>query len=278
MGPAASPRAALDTAPAQVGPLSIDPVPVVKVQRSLSTLDILGLKVSSGEFCDNAEVISAAALGGRGQWVMTLNLEMVARMATDEAYQTLVRDVDWAVADGLPIVWLSHLRGKAGSIPSRSCGVDLTAHFLKYFSGRLGILGGVAVEGALAELNVPRERIVFLDQRIITPNEIDDIAAKLNASGCQLLLVALGVPKQDYVCQALRKQCPGLVCMGVGGSFEILAGVIPRAPEWVQNLGFEWLYRLCGEPRRLWRRYLLHYPRAVPRILKWIRAHLVSRA
>ena len=68
--------------------------------------------------------------------------------------------------------------------------------------------------------------------------------------------MALGAPKQEYWIYEHGLQLSVPVCIGVGGSFEIVGGVVPRAPMWTQNIGCEWLYRLCREPRRMWRRYL----------------------
>ena len=72
-----------------------------------------------------------------------------------------------------------------------------------------------------------------------------------------LLFVALGAPKQEYWIYKHGLQLEVPVCIGVGGSFEIVGGVVPRAPMWAQDIGCEWLYRLCREPRRMWRRYLI---------------------
>ena len=72
-----------------------------------------------------------------------------------------------------------------------------------------------------------------------------------------ILFVAFGAPKQDYWIYEHGLQLSVPVCIGVGGSFEIVGGVVPRAPLWAQNIGCEWLYRLCREPRRMWRRYLI---------------------
>ena len=69
--------------------------------------------------------------------------------------------------------------------------------------------------------------------------------------------MALGAPKQEYWIYEHGLHLSVPVCIGVGGSFEIVGGIVPRAPLWTQNIGCEWLYRLCREPRRMWRRYLI---------------------
>jgi UDP-N-acetyl-D-mannosaminuronic acid transferase (WecB/TagA/CpsF family) len=125
---------------------------------------------------------------------------------------------------------------------------------------------------ALERLGVDPAHIVFIEDGPVRPGELASVIGAVNATRCQILFVALGVPKQDFVCRTLRAACPGLVCVGVGGSFEVLAGLVPRAPRWLRECGFEWLFRLMNEPLRLWRRYLLLYPRALPAIARWTRA------
>jgi N-acetylglucosaminyldiphosphoundecaprenol N-acetyl-beta-D-mannosaminyltransferase len=240
-------------------------------------LDIAGFRVSPLSFTENVALIQNAALAGHGLWVMTLNLEMVARAATDARYRSLIRHVDLTVADGMPIVLLSRLGLTQRRIPGRSCGVDIVEHCLTHFRGRMGILGGRMPRATLQRLSVDPARIVFLDDGPVDPATLGPVIAALKASRCQLLFVALGVPKQDIVCRALHEACPGLVCLGVGGSFTILGGFLPRAPRFVRDNGFEWLFRLIQEPRRLAYRYLLLYPRALPSLISWVREMRAKR-
>lgn len=232
-------------------------------------LDIVGFKVSTLPFEGNAALITHAALRGQGMWVMTLNLEMVARASTDPTYKALTESVDLFVADGMPILWLSRFDRHGPTIPGRTSGIDLTEHLLQRFPGRIGVLGGKAPRSALERLKVDPARIAFVEDGPIRPGELASVIAALHATRCQILFVALGVPKQDFVCRTLRAACPGLVCIGVGGTFEVLAGLVPRAPPWMRDHGLEWLFRLANEPLRLWRRYLLLYPRALPAIARW---------
>jgi N-acetylglucosaminyldiphosphoundecaprenol N-acetyl-beta-D-mannosaminyltransferase len=234
--------------------------------------DILGFPVSACDFLGNVELITRAALAGQGMWVLTLNMEMVARAATDSNYHALMEKVDLAVADGMPILLLSRLGITPYRITERSCGVDLACHLLRHFPGRIGILGGRNPRAALTALGLDPARLAYLNDGGVDPGALGPIIAELRASGCQLLLVALGVPKQDQVCLALHRAIPSLVCIGVGGSFEILSGARRRAPTLAQDLGLEWLYRLMLEPKRLAGRYLGLYPRGFRPMLNWIRA------
>jgi exopolysaccharide biosynthesis WecB/TagA/CpsF family protein len=241
-------------------------------------LNIIDFWVSPLGYRDNVKLITRAALKGQGLWVLTLNLEMAARAATDPAYRMLVKDVDLTVADGMPILWLSRLGLTARRIPERSCGIDIVEDCLQHFDGRMGVLGGVDPKRALDRLAADPSRIVFVYDGPVDPERLDHIIRAVKASRCQLLFVALGVPKQDFVCRAIHAACPQIVCIGVGGSFEVLGGLIPRAPKIMRATGLEWLYRLICEPRRLAHRYLVLYPKALPSIVAWIRKMRARRA
>lgn len=230
---------------------------------------ILDFRVSALSAADNEQVIARAATARQGLWVVTLNLEMVARAETDPAYRALLSGADLVLADGMPLVWLSRFKASARVIPERTCGSDLVEAFLTRFPGTIGILGGLDPRAALDRLGVPDGRVVYLNAGRIALEDAPGLAREIGASGCMLLLIALGVPKQDRLAAALRPLCPGVVMMGVGGSLDFLAGHVRRAPGWMQSAGLEWLYRLLAEPGRLWRRYLLLYPRSLWPIARW---------
>lgn len=231
--------------------------------------DIVGFPVSSLSFEQNADALVTAARQRSGGWIVTLNLEMVARAARDGAYRDILSAADYMVADGMPIVWLSRLKASRERIAGRTAGVDMVRHLLIHFEGPMGVLGGIAPREALAKLGVPPARVPYVEDGRVDPDHLEPVVAALRQTGCRLLFLALGVPKQDLVARALKAHCPDIVTLGVGGSFDVLAGHTSRAPEWAQTSGLEWLYRLAIEPRRLWRRYLLLYPRALPAITRW---------
>jgi N-acetylglucosaminyldiphosphoundecaprenol N-acetyl-beta-D-mannosaminyltransferase len=84
-----------------------------------------------------------------------------------------------------------------------------------------------------------------------------DTAARINAAGADIIWVGLGSPKQDVWNALNRAALNAPVLIGIGAAFDFLSGMKPQAPEWMQALGLEWLFRLWCEPRRLWRRYLI---------------------
>lgn len=240
----------------------------------MSTARIVGLNLSTASAQEIAESLVADARAGRGKWVVTLNLEMVSRAARDKTYAALLEGADMVIADGMPLVWASKRKRGCLPIQERVTGADLTKELIADAAGlRVLIVGGEKPRVALEKIGVDVSRVEIFDGAVETSDEhIDKIADLACGHGAQIVFLALGVPKQDKLAHALRQKCPSAVLIGVGGTFELIGGQKPRAPEWMQKRGMEWLFRLKSEPGRLWRRYLLLYPSGVRALLKDIQA------
>lgn len=112
---------------------------------------------------------------------------------------------------------------------------------------------------ASLDRDYPFLRIVGMEPSVFRPlsgDEKRDIAERIDASGADFAWIALGAPRQEVFCCDLKGMTHS-VMVGVGGAFNVLAGIVPEAPIWMQNLSLEWLYRLIQEPRRLFKRYLV---------------------
>jgi len=250
------------------------------MSRAPGSAEILGFGVSVGSLDEHLGFLLASAAQRRGLWVVTLNLEMMATAIRDPGYGQLLRDADLLVADGMPLVWLSRLLPPACHVPERTSGTDLARLLLRSeASPPIGLLGGLDPARVAETLALPEGRVGLVEAGHIEPSAacVERLRHRIVESGCGIVFVALGVPKQDQVCRALRDALPGVVYVGVGGALDLLAGLKPRAPRWMQRAGLEWLYRLLHEPRRLWRRYGLLYPRALPAIGVWVFRRLWAR-
>ncbi len=130
-----------------------------------------------------------------------------------------------------------------------------------------GLAPGVAEQAAarLVEQN-PGLQIVGTYAGSPAPDEEDDIIARINASGADILFVAYGAPRQDIWIARNRERLNVQVAMGVGGTFDFIAGIVPRAPRWMRRIALEWLYRLYKQPWR-WRR-MLRLPRFVWAVIR----------
>jgi N-acetylglucosaminyldiphosphoundecaprenol N-acetyl-beta-D-mannosaminyltransferase len=113
--------------------------------------------------------------------------------------------------------------------------------------------------------------------RPLTDAEAEDVAARINASGADVVWVGLGVPRQEKWMADMRSRLDAPVLVGVGAAFDFLSGLVPQAPERLQRAGMEWAFRLAHEPRRLWRRYLRYNPRFVTGFARQYLRHKLRR-
>lgn len=196
---------------------------------------------------------------GRGLWVVTLNFEMVARGLRDRSYAELIGQADSWIADGAPISWWLSCFHRIRA--PRVAGVDLLARLLSESRGnRIVLLGGTETRKLVDQLNLEKQNILVIDGTVAMSGLSAAELRLIKDFSPHFVAVALGVPKQDIVSRALRREVPGAVILGVGGAFDFISRTKARAPLWMQRSGLEWLHRLITEPRRLARRYLIEYP------------------
>jgi N-acetylglucosaminyldiphosphoundecaprenol N-acetyl-beta-D-mannosaminyltransferase len=166
------------------------------------------------------------------------------------------------VADGMSVVWA--LRALGHPVPERVAGVDLMARLLAaaqehrlrvYFLGARREVVAALVEWSRAQY--PGLEIAGFRDGYFGPHDHTAIVEEIRTSGAHMLFVGMPSPFKETWCQHHRERLEVPVIMGVGGSFDVLAGFIKRAPRWAQSLGLEWFWRLLMEPRKLWKRYLI---------------------
>jgi N-acetylglucosaminyldiphosphoundecaprenol N-acetyl-beta-D-mannosaminyltransferase len=201
----------------------------------------------------------------RAAHVVTMNAQFVEIAHQEDRFADLLRRADLSVADGLSLVWASRWLGKF--VPERVAGADLMVRLCETAaaSGKtVYFLGGSPGAASCAASRLIREfpllSIVGVDCPpkgfLDNPDECIRVASRIESAKPDLLFVGLGAPKQEYWIERYA-YLPAKVMMGIGGSFEFLAGFRKRAPLVIQKIGCEWFWRLCMEPRRLWKRYLV---------------------
>ena len=201
----------------------------------------------------------------RARFVATLNVDFVANAVSgwpfggnDELWGYL-KNADFVTADGMPIVLLSRLLGQR--IPERVTGADMVPAICRRCAEEglsVYVLGGdkEAVEEAFGKMGFPSLRIAGIDPAFVKLGEDQpEIVERINAAKPDILFVALGNPKQELWMGRNAAKLDVGVMIGVGGTFNFIAGRVKRAPKWVQKSGLEWIYRIIQEPGRLWRRY-----------------------
>lgn len=193
-------------------------------------------------------------------FVVTLGTEMVMAAQHDSAFLSVVRRADLVVPDGIGLVLASRLAGLEA--PERVTGVDLVAELVNsaqeddtfYFYGSAPGVAAKAVENLKNSFGEFR-CVGVMDGYVKDETVVID---SICAARPRVLFVALGFPRQELFLDRHRErleQSGVRVCIGVGGSFDVYAGTVERAPVWVQRIHFEWLYRLWKQPSR-WRRAL----------------------
>jgi len=196
------------------------------------------------------------------------NVHSVMTARKDPALAAALSGADVATPDGMPLVW--SLRRAVRPDQQRVYGPDLMAAALRH-----GVARGWRhyLYGATDE-TLTRLRAAALDMapgvrlvgwhappfRALTPVEEERVLGDIRASGADLVWVGLGMPKQELWMDRVHARLPGMALLGVGAAFDLLSGTVPQAPDWIQDRGLEWLYRLAREPRRLGPRYLSTNP------------------
>lgn len=221
------------------------------------------------DFTDALLRIEALVVAGRGGCVFTPNVDHVVTAEDDPDFREACAAADLSLADGQPLVWASGLLG--ARLPCKISGSDLVWPLLERAARlrwRVYLLGGAPgvaeAAGALLarELGVVIAGVdapaIALDSPVQAP---DPVLERLRAARPDLVLVALGSPKQErWIHRSLAGLRPA-VAIGVGASLDFVTGRVRRAPGWMSAAGLEWLFRLFQEPRRLAVRYLWKDPR-----------------
>ena len=194
---------------------------------------------------------------GKGIHVVTLNAEMTIQAERQAALNRIIRQAELVIPDGAGVVL--YLRLLFQQKVKRCPGIELAESLLQDATVRVFFYGGApevaAAAAATWQKQVPHLNIVGTQHGYISPAEAEELSQNLKQLQPQLILVGLGVPRQELWIAQHRFLCPQATWIGVGGSFDVWAGVKTRAPAWLANNHLEWLYRLYQEPWR-WRRML----------------------
>ncbi len=222
----------------------------------MSRVTILGIPVDALTRSQAVERIKSMLGESRFHHVMTPNSEMMVEASKNPSFHQLLNRTDLNIADSAGLVWAARRTNQ--HLPERVTGVDTVTDLCTSLSSDhpvflLGAWGDTA-ERAGEILKQKNPILVIAGALSGSPKDEDaaDIITQINDSGAHVLLVAFGAPKQDLWIDRHRDQLKHIrVAIGVGGTFDFIAGVHKRAPTLMQNLGLEWLWRVVREPQRL---------------------------
>lgn len=223
--------------------------------------DLFGLRIDNLTMDQTVQRCLDAVDSGELLEIGVVNAAKIVKMRRDAALREAVSGCDLIVADGQSVVWASRLLG--APLVERVAGIDLFQRLLVEAEKRgLPVYFLGAKPEVLAEMirrlriDLPGLKIAGSRHGYFSDEEAPAIADEIADSGAKLLFLGMTSPKKETFVARYGRRTGASVVHGVGGSFDVLAGVVKRAPRSWQRLGLEWLYRALQEPRRLGKRYL----------------------
>ncbi len=215
--------------------------------------------------------LESLVVRGKGGYVVTPNVDHVVQAEDSESLRQAYEGASLSLVDGQPLIWLSKIIGDP--FPEKISGSDFVPRVIERAADRgwrLFFLGAAEGVGAKAA-EVLRGQYRGIDIVVHSPSfgfeqdadESASVLAMIQESEPQVLVLALGCPKQELLMHRWRDQLGGTVAIGAGATLDFIAGNVSRSPTWMSDAGLEWLYRLAREPRRLAHRYLVRDPQIV---------------
>ena len=247
---------------------------ILKGVQHLPSIHILNTTIHNLSMKETLRLVSEAISEKKQLHHVVVNAGKIVAMQKDEALRNSVNQSDLINADGQAVVWASKMLGKP--LKERVAGIDLMHNLveLAHQQNHKVFLLGAKEEVVQKVSDIYKEKY---NQEIVagyrngyfTREDEPQIAQQIADSGAQMLFVAITSPIKEnflYNHREILKKVPFV--MGVGGSFDVVAGKTKRAPVWMQNAGLEWFYRFLQEPKRMWKRYLVGNSKFIGLVLK----------
>ena len=230
---------------------------------------VLGIEIDAVQIPNAISTMKRwVASGERGKYVAAANVHMIIEAVRNSSFKEILEGADLVVPDGMPLVWRGRRHGF--DLPRRVYGPELMFEFCRatqdenyrhfFFGGAPGVADKL-VDNLRSQLRLTSVGTLSPPFGALSAGEDAAMVEQINAARPDILWVCLGCPKQERWMYEHRAVLQVPVMVGVGQAFDIYAGSLPQAPPIMRENGLEWLFRLCIEPRRLWRRYLLYNSR-----------------
>ncbi len=227
----------------------------------MSRIQVCNIPVDDYTMKETIQLIDNAIIEKKPIHHVVINAAKVVNAQKDEALRESIVNCDIINADGQAIVWASRFLGRP--LPERVAGIDIMANLVKLAAEkqyRIFFLG--AKEEVVKEVvdiytkQYGASIIAGYRNGYFKKEQEQEVATQIADSGASILFVAMSSPKKEIFLNTYKHLIQTPFIMGVGGSFDVVSGLVKRAPLWMQKAGLEWFYRVMQEPGRMWKRYL----------------------
>ncbi len=242
--------------------------------RKTTRVEVMGIQIDNLSMEETLSLIEEKIHEGAPIQHVVVNAAKVVEVNKNPKLKSIIESCEIVNADGQAVVWASKILGRP--LKERVAGIDLM-HALVQRASQKG--WGIYFFGAKQEVldkvveryrkEFPTLHIAGARNGYYTPEEESKIAADISKSGAHILFVAISSPKKEIFLNKYLHMMNVPFVMGVGGSFDVVAGLTKRAPIWMQKVGLEWLFRFLQEPRRMWRRYIIGNAEFIVLLLKY---------
>lgn len=228
----------------------------------MERITLLDTSVDNLTMQETVDIVDEYIQKNKPLHLMGVNADKINTLHKNGRLKNIVNGCGIINADGISVVWASKKLHKP--LKERVAGIDLMQELLtlaekkNYSVYLLGAKEQVVVQtAARIKEKHPEINIVGYHDGYFSEEDWPQLAEELKKSKAQIVFVGITSPLKEYLVEYFQEQKLNCVFMGVGGSFDVISGNIPRAPKWIQNIGMEWMFRVLQEPGRLWKRYLV---------------------
>jgi N-acetylglucosaminyldiphosphoundecaprenol N-acetyl-beta-D-mannosaminyltransferase len=239
----------------------------------IKRIKICDIPIDALTMTETLELIDSAISEKKPIHHVVVNAAKMVNAQTDPDLKKSIADCDIINADGQAIVWASNFLNKP--LPERVAGIDLMESLValaaekKYSVYLLGAKKEIVEKvAAIYKARYGEKIIAGYRDGYFKKNDELAVAEDISKSKADILFVAITSPKKEIFLNTYKKEINTPFIMGVGGSFDVVSGLVKRAPLWMQKSGLEWFYRVIQEPRRMWKRYLIGNTKFILLILK----------
>jgi N-acetylglucosaminyldiphosphoundecaprenol N-acetyl-beta-D-mannosaminyltransferase len=227
-----------------------------------SKVDVLGCRIDNLSMEETLARIEEFIREGKAHQHVVVNVDKIVKAKREPRLMEIINGCDLVNADGMPVVWASQWLGKP--LKERVAGIDLFVNLVGmaarkgwrvfFFGAREEVVSRAV---AFFEEAHPGLRVAGFRNGYWKPEEEPSVVEEIKRARPDILLVAISSPKKEEFLDKHMNEMKIPFAMGVGGSFDVVAGLTSRAPLWMQKRGLEWFYRFLQEPRRMFRRYFM---------------------